>query len=87
MPAGNSTLTTAAPSGTRERYRQMFCNDMDLESAERFLDNLGPDRWPSCTYEMSEWRYDHLDNVPGTYVLCLRMQFLSRAGSRSLPSG
>jgi pimeloyl-ACP methyl ester carboxylesterase len=72
MPAGNSALMTAAQPGTRERYRQMFCNDMDPESAERFLDNLGPDRWPSSSYAMSEWRYDHLDKLPGTYILCLR---------------
>jgi pimeloyl-ACP methyl ester carboxylesterase len=76
MPAGNSALATAPPPGTRDRYRQMFCNDMDPESAERFLDQLGPDRWPSCSYEVSEWRYDHLDELPGTYILCLRDEVL-----------
>ena len=76
MPAGNSALASAPPPGTRGRYRQMFCNDMDVESAETFLDQLGPDRWPKCSYETSQWRYDHLDPLPGSYILCRRDQVL-----------
>ena len=72
MPEADSALTNAAPPGTRERYRAMFCNDMPLETAEKFLDNLGRDSWPSRSYEMSEWRYDHLDAAQGSYVICLK---------------
>jgi pimeloyl-ACP methyl ester carboxylesterase len=55
----------------RERYRLMFCNDMVSDQAELFLDKLGPDGWPRSCYAETDWRYDHLANVPVSYVLCL----------------
>lgn len=56
----------------RERYRVMFCNDMAPAQAEAFLDKLGPDGWPPSCYAENEWSYDHLAQVPVSYVLCLR---------------
>ena len=55
----------------RDRYRQMFCNDMTAAQAEQFLDKLGPDQWPPSCYQHTDWRYDHLADVPSHYVLCL----------------
>ncbi|MFM5907364.1 MAG: alpha/beta hydrolase, partial [Novosphingobium sp.] len=60
----------------RERYRHMFCNDMDEAMAEAFLDKLGPDGWPACCYRHNAWQYDHLSALPVSYVLCLRDQIL-----------
>jgi len=54
----------------------MLCNDMDQEQATAFMAKLGADGWPPQTYYFTEWRYDHLDQVPATYVLCLRDQSL-----------
>lgn len=54
-----------------ERNRLMFCNDMDADEAEAFLARLGRDGWPRSSYEARDWRYEHLSEVPGTYVLCL----------------
>jgi len=54
----------------------MFCNDMDDEYAAAFLAKLGVDVWPRQTYDFTDWRYDHLDPLPATYVVCLRDQSL-----------
>ena len=56
----------------RDRYRAMFCNDMGHAQAEAFLDKLGPDQWPRSCYSQSEWRHDHLRDLPVSYVLCLQ---------------
>lgn len=56
----------------RERYRVMFCNDMAPAEAEAFLDKLGADQWPPSCYVETDWRYDHLADLPVSYVLCLR---------------
>jgi pimeloyl-ACP methyl ester carboxylesterase len=56
----------------RERYRTMFCNDMAPVQAEEFLDKLGPDGWPRSCYVENDWAYDHLAQVPVSYVLCLQ---------------
>jgi pimeloyl-ACP methyl ester carboxylesterase len=72
MPAAESALSSMAAPVTRERYHAMFCNDMAPEEAREFLDRLGRDAWPSCSYETSDWRYDHLDALPSSYVLCTR---------------
>lgn len=55
----------------RERYRVMFCNDMDGPQTEDFLDKLGHDQWPASCYRQTEWPYDHLAGIPVSYVLCL----------------
>ena len=56
----------------RERYPTMFCNDMTRAEAAKLLAKLGKDNWPGVTYTASNWRYDHLDRIPATYVVCLR---------------
>lgn len=55
----------------RERYRAMFCNDMGPAQADAFLDKLGPDQWPAACYAHWHWSYDHLADLPVSYVLCL----------------
>ncbi len=55
----------------RDRYRAMFCNDMQRAQAEAFLNKLGADQWPMICYAHSGWTYDHLADVPVSYVLCL----------------
>jgi pimeloyl-ACP methyl ester carboxylesterase len=54
------------------RFRAMFCNDMTAEQTADFLGKLGKDMWPMSTYAYSAWRYDHLDAVPATFVVCLQ---------------
>jgi pimeloyl-ACP methyl ester carboxylesterase len=56
----------------RERYPIMFCNDMTRADAAKLLAKLGKDNWPGVTYTASNWRYEHLDRIPATYVVCLR---------------
>lgn len=56
----------------RERYRVMFCNDMEQAVADAFLDKLGSDGWPPSSYGATDWTYDHLAGVPVSYVACLR---------------
>lgn len=55
-----------------ERFQAMFCNDMVPAEAQAFLAKLGQDMWPALTYSFSDWRYDHLDVRPASFVLCLR---------------
>lgn len=78
----------------RERYRGMFCNDMPAAQAESFLDKLGSDQWPASCYAQTEWRYEHLAQVPVSYVLCLQdailplawqERFAERVHARSTP--
>jgi pimeloyl-ACP methyl ester carboxylesterase len=57
---------------TTERYSRMFCNDMSEVEAADFLAKLGQDAWPAQTMSASDWRYDHLNGLPSTYVVCLR---------------
>ena len=59
-------------SSIAERYPLMFCNDMTLAEAQAFMAKLGQDMWPALTYSVSNWRYDHLDAVAASYVVCLR---------------
>ncbi|MFT4047535.1 MAG: alpha/beta hydrolase [Solimonas sp.] len=55
----------------RERPRLMFCNDMNDDETSAFVARLGHDMWPAQTMSAADWRYDHLDAVPSTYVMCL----------------
>lgn len=66
-------------STIEERFRAMFCNDMDDEAAWTFIGKLGNDMWPMCCYSHSDWRRDHLPDFPVTYVKCLRDQSLPPA--------
>lgn len=61
-----------ATSTVEERYRIMFCNDMDEAATEAFLGKLGGDMWPMSSYAYRDWRYDHLGAIPAAFVLCLR---------------
>lgn len=60
----------------RERYARMFCNDMNTAAADNFLAKLGTDTWPMQTMTASDWRCDHLSDIPSTYVICLQDQVL-----------
>jgi pimeloyl-ACP methyl ester carboxylesterase len=55
-----------------ERYAPMFCNDMTPDEARAFMARLGHDMWPALSYSADDWRYDHLDALPASYVACLR---------------
>ncbi|MCJ2178105.1 alpha/beta fold hydrolase [Novosphingobium album (ex Hu et al. 2023)] len=71
--AGHTQASAAFADDTlpmRERYRIMFCNDMEADEAEMFLDKLGFDQWPASSYTATDWHYDHLADVPVSYVLC-----------------
>jgi pimeloyl-ACP methyl ester carboxylesterase len=57
---------------TEERHSIMFCNDMNPAEAATFTAQLGKDSWPIQSYAHSDWRYEHLDAVPASYVVCLR---------------
>ena len=63
----------------RARLRALFCNDMAPSAAEAFLDRLGADGWPPSSYRWSDWRYDHLDAIPASYVLCMRVMTFDMA--------
>jgi pimeloyl-ACP methyl ester carboxylesterase len=72
MPQDEISLLNDTALGPGERYAAMFCNDMADAARDRFLGKLGRDQWPASSYTMSGWRYDHLGDVPATYILCLR---------------
>ena len=59
-------------SSMEDRFRVMFCNDMDDAQADAFLARLGSDTWPPVCYAHSEWRRDHLADMAVTYVVCER---------------
>jgi pimeloyl-ACP methyl ester carboxylesterase len=61
-----------ATHGYAERYPPMFCNDMSPAETAAFLARLGRDTWPARTYSATGWRYDHLDEIASSYVICLR---------------
>lgn len=60
----------------RERTEIMLCNDMDAQQTADFMGKLGGDQWPPASYMETNWRFEHLDAVPATYVLCLQDQIL-----------
>jgi pimeloyl-ACP methyl ester carboxylesterase len=55
-----------------KRFSLMFCNDMNEAETSAFLAKLGKDSWPAQTMTAADWRYDHLDAIPASYVICLR---------------
>ena len=61
-----------ATSTMAQRYRVMFCNDMDDAAADAFLAKLGKDMWPAACYAHSDWQRDHLAGIAVSYVLCER---------------
>lgn len=68
-----------AQHSQQQLYRHMFCNDMGEEEAADFLARLGLDRWPDQSMLASDWRYDHLTNIPSSFVLCLKDGILTPA--------
>ena len=59
-------------STVEQRFRAMFCNDMNAADADAFLAKLGKDMWPAACYTQRDWRFDHLAAIPSTFVLCLQ---------------
>jgi pimeloyl-ACP methyl ester carboxylesterase len=55
-----------------QRFRLMFCKDMNDTETSGFLAKLGKDTWPAQTMAATDWRYDALGRIPSTYVVCLR---------------
>ena len=53
-----------------ERFAVMFCNDMSEPERDAFLAKLGHDNWPWRSYLYRDWRYDHLESVASTYIVC-----------------
>lgn len=68
-----------ATSSMEERFAAMFCNDMDEVQAAAFLARLGSDMWPPVCYSHTDWRRDHLKDMPVTYILCERDMSLPAA--------
>lgn len=60
----------------RQRPALMFCDDMSETETAAFVAKLGQDSWPAQTMSTADWRYDHLDRVSSTYVICLRDRIL-----------
>lgn len=50
----------------------LFCNDMGADQAREFLSRLDLDSWPLAVTYAAHWTYDHLRDVPSTYVVCER---------------
>jgi pimeloyl-ACP methyl ester carboxylesterase len=64
-------------TATREQmYTAMFVNEIDSDSAARFVAKLGFDQWPMSSMHHRDWDYDHLAGLGSTYVLCERDQAL-----------
>lgn len=61
-----------ASTSADERYRLMFCNDMDHDFATRFLARMGQDDWPMDVLTRTDHAYDHLDAIASSYIVCLR---------------
>lgn len=59
-----------------QRDRVMLCNDMDSAQADAFLTRLGQDDWPMDAVTRDDWRYDHLADMPSTYIVCEQDQIL-----------
>jgi pimeloyl-ACP methyl ester carboxylesterase len=53
-------------------FRTAFCNDMSEDETKAFIARHGGDNWPMKSYAFTDWRYDHLGQIPASYVLCLR---------------
>ncbi len=81
-PAMAEFLAPDADPSPQARYPAMFCNDMVPDDAAAFLAKLGQDHWPMAVFSHRDWRYDHLDRTPSTYILCERDQSLPLAWQR-----
>ena len=68
-----------ASSNINDQYTAMFCNDMDTEQTKHFLAALGQDIWPPSTYTHTDWPYEHLGDIPASYIVCLKDMSLPAA--------
>jgi pimeloyl-ACP methyl ester carboxylesterase len=78
---GSNADEVGWPSGSEAqdhnaRYAQLFCNDMNSEMTRLFLASLDKDSWPLQTYAFTDWDTAHLEDVPASYVICLRDKIL-----------
>ena len=55
-----------------ERYRLIFCHDMDSQQTNQLLAEMSRDAWPLSSYAQRDWRYDHLAAIPTSYVILLQ---------------
>jgi len=68
----------APPMTIMDRLINLYCNDMDVQTTKAFLARLGGgDVWPPASQEETDWRYDHLEAIPSTYVFCEQDMLLS----------
>lgn len=58
------------------RFQKMFCNDMQADEGADFSERLGRDAWPDASYRHRDWQLRKPDDVPASYVLCLRDNIL-----------
>jgi pimeloyl-ACP methyl ester carboxylesterase len=72
MPKGPADPPDWSSQPDLADLRALFCNDMGPAQADAFIGKLGQDAWPAPTMDVFDWRYDHLGEVPASYVLCLR---------------
>jgi pimeloyl-ACP methyl ester carboxylesterase len=80
-PQGSNENEVGWPSDAkigdaRERNASMLCNDMNKSETASFVATLGSDAWPTQMYSHTDWQFDGLDEVPATYVVCLRDRIL-----------
>jgi pimeloyl-ACP methyl ester carboxylesterase len=61
-----------AAHSMEDRFKLMFCNDMDEAATSAFMRKLGADAWPMESYAHADWRHEQLGAVPASYVICLR---------------
>ena len=67
------TLALDVPPGCgAKRGRDTSGLDVDDIASELIADLEHRDRWPDQSMQASDWRYDHLRNLPSTFVLCLQ---------------
>jgi pimeloyl-ACP methyl ester carboxylesterase len=56
--------------GKQDLYSVMFCNDMDEVQTTAFMNRASRDDWPMAANLATDWSYDHLIDVPSSYILC-----------------
>ena len=55
-----------------ERFRVMFCNDMEQAQADAFLARLGSDQWPMSSYMHCDWDVPAGHGLPVAFIVCLK---------------
>lgn len=65
-------LVDATTLSADERYRVIFCHDMEPQQTALLLAEMRNDAWPLSSYTQRDWRYDHLASIPTSYVIFLQ---------------